>query len=80
MHATDGVTAVLVAAAVTWVDVGAVEVQAPRVGGRVGSRGAIVAVGTLEDEAIAPAAGENAGPSTRKLPVSIIARRSRTGG
>lgn len=76
--ATDSVAVVLVAEVVTWVDAGAVEVQAPRAGGRVVSRGPVVAAGTLAVEAIAPVAGEDAGPSTRKLPTCIIGARYRT--
>ena len=75
--ATDGGAVVLVVA-VTWKDIGAVEEQAPRGVGRAGSRGPVVAVGTSAAEAIVPAAGEDAGPSTRKLPVSVLARCSRT--
>ena len=65
--ATDSTAVALVVAAdVTRVDAGAAEEQTPRAGGRVGSRGPVVAVGTLAEEAIAPVAGEDAGPSTRK--------------
>ena len=63
--ATDS-TAVVLVVAETRDDVGAVEVQVPRVGGRVDGRGPVVAVGTLAEEAIVPVAGEDAGPSTRK--------------
>lgn len=70
-HATDSEAAVLVDVVVTWADAGAVEAQVPRVGGRVDSRGPVVAEGTLAEEAIEPVAGENAGPSTRKLPACI---------
>ena len=64
--AADSTAVELAAAAVTREDAGAAEAQVPRVGGRVGSRGPVVAVGTLAAEAIAPVAGEDAGPSTRK--------------
>ena len=65
--ATDGEAAPLVAVACR-VDVGAAEVQVPCVDGRVGGRGPVIAVGTLVVEAIAPAPGEDTGPSTPVLP------------
>ena len=77
-HATDSGAAVLAVAAATWADAGAVEEQVPRVGGRAGSRGPVVAVGTLVEEAIVPGAGENTGPSTPKLPTCIVVGRCRT--
>ena len=72
MHAADSEAVVLTTAAATWVDAGAVDVQVPRAGGRVGSRGPVVAVGTLVAEATVPVAGENAGPSTRVLPACWV--------
>ena len=76
MYATDGAAVVLVVVACRE-DAGAVEVQAPRAGGRVGSRGPVVAVGTLAVEAIAPALGEDTGPSTRVLPIRVVSRARR---
>ena len=72
--ATDSEAVVLVAVAATWVDGGAVEEQAPRAGGRAGSRGPVEADGTLAAETTAPFAREDAGPSTRKLPTCWVAR------